>query len=320
MKALVVGATGNVGSKLVECLASRGHQVRGISRSKTEDPRENVEMVVGDVTDPTSLRAAAEGMDVVYHLVGYLFAPRRSQVESLNMTAARNVAETAIEAGVKRIVFTSSVLVYGPEAVMPTPEEHPRRPDTAYSRAKVAVEDYLLSLKSRGLDATIMRVGHVYGPGVSTVEEFKGLIRLGLYRTAGKKDHVIPPINADDLALALCLAGETPKAAGRIYNVNDDDPITLRQFSNLIAARLGKGPVKSSPVWVFKATAGLLEAVSRVSGRRPFFDLDTVTLMMEPHSGDNSRLKNELGWEPAYKSFKEGVDACFGDSGTPIVQ
>lgn len=313
MKALVVGATGNIGSRLVPALLSRGHDVRVVVRpdSKKRPVPNTVEVFPADVMGPDSLNGAADGIDVVYHLVGYLFAPKRSLVEPLNIAAARNVAEMALDARVKRLVFTSSVLVYGPGARLPSAEDDPRHPDTAYSRAKAVVEDYLLGLTRRGLRATIMRVGHVYGLGVSAVEEFKNLIGCGLYRTASSGNHLIPPINVDDLALALCLAGEESKAAGRIYNVNDDEPLRLREFSDLIAARMGKGAVKSAPVWFFKSVALLLESFARVTGRPPFFDLDTVKLMTEAHWGDNTRLKEELGWEPKYKSFREGVATCF---------
>ena len=312
MKALIVGASGNIGSRLVPALRSRGHEVRAMVRpdSKRRPAADNVEIFSADVMKAAELKGAAGGVDVVYHLVGYLFAPRRSQVEPLNMAAARNVAEMAMAAGVNRLVFTSSVLVYGPNGRLPSAEDDPRRPDTAYSRAKAAVEDYLLSLAPH-LQATIMRVGHVYGPNVSAIEEFKNLIERGFYRTAGPGEHLTPPINVDDLALALCLAGENPKAASRIYNVNDDEPLPLREFSDLLAERIGKGPVKRAPVWVFKSAAALLESLSKVTGRQPFFDLDTVTLMTEAHSGDNARLKRELGWSPKYKSFREGVATCF---------
>lgn len=312
MKALVVGASGNIGSRLVVALHSRGHDVRALIRPGSLRPvAGGAEIFPADVMEPAGLKGAADGVDVVYHLVGYLFAPRRSLVEPLNMAAARNVAEMAIDAGVKRLVFTSSALVYGPGARMPSAEDDFRRPDTAYSRAKAAVEDYLLGLAPRGLQATILRVGHVYGLNVSAIEEFKNLIGRGFYRTAGPGDHLIPPINVDDLALALCLAGENTKAAGRTYNVNDDEPLPLREFSDLLAERMGKGPVKSAPVWLFKSAATFLESLSKVTGRQPFFDRDTVTLMMEAHGGDNARLKRELGWAPKYKSFREGVATCF---------
>ena len=314
MKVVVVGAGGNIGSRLVRELCDRGHEVRGIFRNEKSADRVgdyDFDVFVADIMDENDLRGAFDGYDVCYHLVGYLFAPRKSQIEDINMAAARNVSKACLESGVKRIVFTSSILVYGPDAIMPSKEETRRNPDTAYSKAKVKVEDHLLALESSGISITILRVGHVYGPDVSTVEEFKCLMRKNLYRTAGRADHHIPPIHVEDLANGLALAGESERAKNEIFNISDDEKVTLQEFCDLIASGLGKRPFKSAPVWFFNMSAVFLEALSALTNRRPFFDRDTVVLMREEHYGDNSKIKNVLGWEPKYRSVYEGIDTCF---------
>ncbi len=314
MKALVVGAAGNIGSALVFELAKRGHEVRALihrdeQRKKFEGL--DVEFVVGDVMDFESIKEIANGVDIVYHLVGYLFAPRLTQIVPMNMAAAKNVAKACLESGVKRIVFTSSVLVYPVDAKLPVSEDHSLEASTEYEKAKIEVEKYLLGLSAEGLNPTIIRVGHVYGLGVTAVEEFKYYIKKGLYFTAGNGNHIIPPVFVGDLANALALAAEKEEAIGQVFNVNDDDPMTLREFSNLIAKELGKKPVKGFPVWLFKTIAVFNEAGSFVANRRPWFDRDTVKLMQAPHWGDNAKAKKILGWQPQYKSFKEGVKLCF---------
>ena len=315
MKTLVAGATGNVGFALVRELLARGHSVRAMVRpgslraSKLDEL--DIDKVVTELSDESAWSKAGEGADVMYHLIGYLFAPKRSMIEPLNMAAARDAARLCLETGIKHLVFTSSVLVYGPAATMPSREDDARRPNTAYSRAKAAIEDYLLGLADEGLDVTVLRLGHVYGRNVSTVEEFKSLIHLGAYRLAGPGDHLIPPVHVDDVAKALALAGENEAARGQAYNVNDDQPIPLREFSDLLAREIGRPPVKSAPVSLFSASAALLEFLALFTGNPPFFDRDTVRLMSNAHHGDTAKIKQELGWTPRYPSFREGVKTCF---------
>lgn len=314
MKALVVGAAGNIGSALVPALTKRGHSVVALihspkQRERIEGP--GVEVVVGDLSDLKNMEHIADGIDVVFHLIGYLFAPRRSQIIDRNVTAAENITEFCLNAGIKRIIFSSSVLVYSRDVPLPAAEDEPVGAETAYGQAKIHIEKYLMSLADKGLVPTIIRVGHVYGKGVSAVEEFKYYIKKGWYRTAGKADHLIPPVFVGDLVEAMVLAAETESAAGQIFNVNDDEPMPLKQFSDLIAKELGKKPVKSIPGWLFNIIALLNEGISFFSNKRPLFDLDTVKLMQTAHWGDNSKAKEVLGWQPRYKSFREGIKECF---------
>ena len=172
---------------------------------------------------------------------------------------------------------------------------------------------FLFSLIDRSLIPTILRVGHVYGRGISSVEEFKTMIARGVFSLPGSAEHLIPPIHIDDLVIAMAMVAESNKAAGKIYNINDDHPISLKEFCDQLATYMGKPKVDTLPVWLFKSAALLFETISFFTKRRPFFDRDTVKLMTMAHWGDNSKIKEELGWKPDYKSFYDGVGSCFDD-------
>lgn len=314
MKILVTGASGNIGSAVVPELVSRGHQVKAVIHSEKQRKKFenlNVEIIKADIFNENSLDDHMKGIDVVIHLVGYLFAPRRSQIVELNMKAAKSVANACLKNNVGRIIFSSSVLVYPSTADLPVKEDSILEASTEYEKAKIEVEKYLFSLADKGLKTTVIRIGHVYGKGVSAVDEFIFYISKGLYRTAGDGKHIIPPVYVGDLANAFALAAENEAAVGEVFNINDDSPMTLKEFSDLIALNIGKKPVKSAPIGLFNAIAAFNEATSFVINRRPFFDLDTVKLMSSPHWGDNSKAKEILGWQPEVKSFKEGVKLCF---------
>ncbi len=316
MKILVTGAAGNIGSHLIPILVDRGHQIRAVVRSKNQARHlayPNIEIVEADVMDPKSIAGIADGMDLTYQLVGYLFAPKRHQVETDNLTATKNIARECLKSQVRRIIYSSSLLVYGQNPNIPSLEKDDPNPNTPYGRGKRSAEEFLLSLAGNGLAATILRVGHVYGSGVSSVEEFKNMIARGVFSLPGKGDHLIAPINVDDLAIAMTMAAENKRSAGQIYNVNDDHPLSLKKFSDLLAEYMGKPDTGTLPVWLFKSAALFFETISRFTKRRPFFDRDTVKLLTMAHWGDTSKIKADLGWEPYYKSFNEGLSTCFPD-------
>ena len=115
MKILVTGATGKVGSRLVKRLAQRGDHVRALVRDRTRADQldSRIELVVGDLLDPSSLTAAVHGVDAVVHCAAFFRGATPEQAHAVNDLGTQHLANAARAASVKRFVFTSTGTVYG---------------------------------------------------------------------------------------------------------------------------------------------------------------------------------------------------------------
>ena len=172
----VTGSTGFIGSRLIGALLDRGHAVRALARPTSDRAvtHERLEWVTGDILDRDSLRAGLADCTQVYHLAAYArnWARERSVFFKVNVNGALNVFAAAREAGVQRIVFTSTVVTFGP-----TPpgvvgnEDLPReRADcfTDYEASKVAAELEAFRLVAKGVPIVIVNPTRAFGPGKLT--------------------------------------------------------------------------------------------------------------------------------------------------------
>jgi nucleoside-diphosphate-sugar epimerase len=187
-RVLVTGATGFIGTRLVQALVAGGACVRALTRRGRPEPPPGLtvdghapldhplaQLWPGDVTDRESLIRAAEGCSEIYHLAGYAknWAPRRQTYHDLNVQGVLNVFEAGKQAGVRRIVWTSSQMTSGPTppGQMAT-EEMPRASDryfTDYERTKHEAERLAArAAAEQGVPVVIVNPTRVYGPGYLT--------------------------------------------------------------------------------------------------------------------------------------------------------
>jgi len=226
MKALVTGGTGFIGSCVVDLLAEQGHSVRLFSRKTALPERfagKDVSLFAGDLGDPDSILEAMDGMEVFYHI---------GEIRNTSPAAAkRNVdlVERVIgrlgPAGIRRIVFISSLTVAG--IPVKTPADEGTAPAIAlgdhYTRYKERCEK-LLAEKAAGVEYTVIRPGVVYGPGSRYLGGLiAGIEKLGAFGIPfiGRGAAVAPLIYVKDLARAVYLAGTERDAAGQVFNLTD---------------------------------------------------------------------------------------------------
>jgi nucleoside-diphosphate-sugar epimerase len=310
LRALVTGATGFIGSHLVEELLRRGFEVRCLIR-RTSDTRFletlGVELVPGDYQDPDSLAPAVANIDHVFHLAAVLTALTWEEYRRANVEATKNLlaACRARNPGLRRFVFVSSISAAGPsEQGRARTEDDPSAPISDYGRSKLLAEEAVRQY-SGVLPAVIVRPPNVIGPRQRELLEAINLIRRRIMPVVGTGEPQTSLCYVGDVVEALILAAEHPAAAGRTYFLADPRPYAWPEISQSIARALGiRGPVLKVRYPVQLLFAALSEAVARIGKKRPRLTINYVkSVRFRRWIYDASRIRRELGFET-----KTGLD------------
>ncbi len=273
MKILVTGATGKVGSRLAKRLAQRGDHVRALVRdpARAADLRENgIELAEGDLLKADSLAAALRGVDVVVHCAAFFRGATPEQAHAVNDLGTQHLANAARAASVKRFIFTSTGLVYGPTGGRAAREDDPCVPIDGYPASKLAAERFLLAME--GLDVRVLRLPFVYGDGDPHIEE-----AIPMMRGFPPAQRMSIGHHADVAQAVVCLL-DNPSPAHRIYNVVDDEAPDLAT----LFASAGAPPPDSSNAERARAFDALL---------------------------DGSRIREDLGFKPKYPRLADAIAA-----------
>lgn len=222
MRILVTGATGKVGSRLSKRLALRGDGVRALVRDTTRaaDLRAaGIELALGDLVDVASLESAVRGVDAVVHCAAFFRGATAEQAHAVNDLGTQRLANAALNANVKRFIFMSTGLVYGPNGNRAAREDDPCAPIDGYPVSKLAAERFLLAME--GLDVRVLRLPFVYGDGDPHIEEAVPMMRgFPPSQRMSVAHHV-------DVAQAVALLLDAPSLAHRLYNLADDEAPSL---------------------------------------------------------------------------------------------
>ncbi|MGQ0793325.1 MAG: NAD-dependent epimerase/dehydratase family protein [Deltaproteobacteria bacterium] len=323
MRAFVTGGTGFIGGRLIDRLLRDGDSVKALARDErkaAELNRRGVETIVGDILDIESLRGALVGADVLFHLgnVCKWWIPDKSLYQRVNVEGTRKLMELALEEGVGRAVFTSSLAaIRQPGGAMTTEDmAHPGDFESAYGRSKFLAERELLKLHSeRGLPVVILNPGVVIGPG--DVKTFaKTLIKLlnGELKAAAFEDSLAPIVYIDDVVDAHIRAARWGRTGHRYIIVGEN--IRVRDLYKLVAEMTGAPlPQMSVPPFVMKLIAAASEIKAFFTGAPPEFSLDAVRAMQYGGAGLNRKACQELGvkFHTPREAIASIIDWCAGE-------
>jgi nucleoside-diphosphate-sugar epimerase len=294
--ALVTGATGAIGPTLVEELLAAGWRVRVLVRVGYDRHAGNdaVELAAGDITDASAVERATRGADAVFHLAAKLHIENPGpelapEYERVNVHGTRNVVIAARKHGA-RVVFFSTIAVYGyGEQCVITDETEPH-PETLYAKTKLAAEELVLDA-----GGTVLRLGAVYGPRVKgNYRTLLDLLARGRWVNIGKGENRRTLVFERDVAAAALAVATHPKAAGRTYNVTDGASHTVAEIVAAISEALGRRPPRLRiPVWLARIAATLLR-------RRA-----TLDKYLEEVIVTSARIQQEIGFTPKW-SLREG--------------
>jgi nucleoside-diphosphate-sugar epimerase len=309
--ALVTGATGVIGPALVDRLRSAGYRVRVLIR---HSPSPNliaptVEIAPGDVTDAGAVRTAAIGVDVAFHLAAKLHisnpAPQlAAEYRRVNVEGTRILVDACVEAGVERLIFFSSIAVYGAtQAGQVVDESSPTKPDTLYAATKAEAEAIVLA--ARRADGSplgvVLRVAATYGPRVKgNYRQLVYWLQRGWFVPVGRGENRRTLVHYNDVVGAAMLAAEHPLSVGRIFNVTDGSIHTFREIVGEISRALQRGaPRWYIPEGVARFAARTADVVLKSLGRRTMVEPMLVKLT-EDMAVDGQRIGHELGFRAKY--------------------
>lgn len=317
---LVTGATGLLGSHIVEQLRLRKRPVRVLVRPGSDRSwlqTQGVEFAEGDVTDPASLQRAFEGVEVVYHSAARVgdWGPW-PEFQAITIDGTRNMVEAAAQARVRRFLHISSISVYGYHTKPGTIDESydlgfGMYRWAYYTRSKVAAEQLAWDYHQAGKIAlSVIRPSWLYGPRDRTsIARQIRMVQRGRAKFLGQPDNRLNMVYAGNVAEASILAVDKPEAAGQAYNCSNDGDITQQQFWDMLAKAVNAPPVKTRvPYWGAYTAAFLLECMGHLTKSRkpPFITRYAVWLMGRRAYFSAEKARRELGWKPTV-TYEVGI-------------
>jgi nucleoside-diphosphate-sugar epimerase len=309
---LITGAAGNLGSLLARHLLQSGHTLRLMYHRTPIAPdllaSPCVQAVCADLRDPRTLPPAVEGVSIMIHFAGVLFAPRPERfLHETNTVWFSNVLHAALAAGVERVILASFPHVEGPTTV-----EHPatgrldRQPISVHARTRLA-EEQILFARTGGTATTpvVLRFGLVYGPGILMIEAARWLAArrlLGVWR----EPTLFHLLSTADYLRATEAAIVKAGVHG-IYHVGDEQPVAIQEFLDLLCGHWGyRRPIRV-PFWSVYAAATLCEIAAWIARTKSPLTRDFVTLGRVSHWGDTRRARAELIPRLEHPTLREGL-------------
>ena len=287
--AFVTGATGFVGSHLVDDLLCKGYKIK-CSIRKTSNLQwlkdKDVELCEVDLSDKNEIKEAIRGSDYIFHLASVLFAQSEKEFIEGNVEITRNMVNACLEQEtyIKRFVYLSSIVAAGSSKTeKPMIESDDCTPFTWYGKSKYESEQYILSLKDQ-LPFTILRPGAVYGPRDYAMYESFKFCRTGFNILLGDSDNFGSVIHIDDLICGIMQAAESGKTIGEIYFLANDDYIRQEEFNGTVIKEMGKKPLNIKiPYGVAIVIVFFIGIFSIIFNKRVLLNQQKLLELTEPY-------------------------------------
>jgi nucleoside-diphosphate-sugar epimerase len=318
MKVFLTGATGCLGSRIANDLAREGHFVRALVR-KTSDrtavvQSDNIEFVIGDLTDAASMIEAARECDVAIHSAASLhFIPRTEEdirrYKETNINGTGQVIEACIKAGVAHFIHMGSIASMGDFYNRERDEEAPCTPESLYGVSKLASEELALAYQTQGINITVLRPGVIYGAwDRGTILKMIKYIDSGKFRFIGDGSNFTSLVSVGNVSAATIAVMQKSAAYGEVFLIVDKEKYTMREIAETIAEKLGrKLPLINIPTWLGYLIGGSCDAVRKIVPIGLPFTLQNVKNFTHSSTYSIKKLQDKIGFTPR-ENFHSAID------------
>lgn len=283
---LVTGGAGFLGSHIADELIRRGHEVRVLDNffgkpKKRADIPEGVEVIDGDVASPETCRQAVADVDVIFHIAAHAAEGQSVFIPVFNATTniigSLNLLVAAMNAGIRDIVFTSSIAAYGRPLELPIRESHPLNPEDPYGITKKTVEDYLRVYHELDqIDPYIVRFFNVFGPRQRMNDPYRGVVPIFINK--GLKGEA-PVIFGDgsqkraftyvsDIVQPICDMVGRKKLINNPINIGSTEVWSVKQLAEAILEKMG---LNLAPQFVSRRTTDVHTAFCDMAKAKELF-------------------------------------------------
>jgi dihydroflavonol-4-reductase len=305
MNVLVTGANGFTGSHLVKALLTRGDRVVGLVRKSSDLSRLadcNVQLVYGDIGDRAALQAALQEIDVVFHTAAYveLGLVDAAKMEQINVEGTRAVLETAKAAGISKMVYCSTIGIFGDtqgKTIDETFQRTQQNFSSAYDRTKYLAQQLVDEYAANDFPVVSVMPSGIFGtddphfgPVIDTF--LKGKLKLW----AGG-DRVTGIVHVDDLVEGMLLAAE--KAPPGAYYILSAGDLTTREMFQILSRETGIPAPAEAPKFLVRLLGNLLDPIGRLLSWQPPLSRERVHYLYDRCVRvDATKARQELGWNP----------------------
>ena len=317
-KILVTGASGFLGTRLIEVLAQKGYPVRALVRKLSNTKKLKtcgVEIFFGDVADLESLHPAFNNIDIVVHAAADTAGNER-EGELSTIRGTENILQQCRQFGVRKLIYISSCAVYGVADYKKgsligedaTLERFPEQRGF-YSWSKLKADQIVAEAIAKGsLPIISLRPGTIWGPGGELFTPMMGFsLGNSIFVVIGNGKFVLPFVYIDNLVDAIIRGIETQNAAGGVYNVVDDERITKRDYMNRLVKKIyPQASCFYVPYGLLYMTVFIQEQILTWLGRKPFLTRYRLASSQKSILYDSAKIRKELGWQPPV-SLDDGI-------------
>jgi dihydroflavonol-4-reductase len=305
MKAFVTGANGFTGSHLVKALEQRGDTVVGWVRKSSDLSRLancKVQLAYGNITDSKALQEAMQGVDAVFHTAAYveLGVVDEAKMQQVNVEGTRAVMQAAKAAGVSKVVYCSTIGIYGDTQGRVIDETFQRTQkdfSSGYDRTKYQAQQLVDQFAVEGLPVVSVMPSGIFGADDPhfgpVIDQFlKGRLKLW----AGG-DRITGIVHVDDLVAAMLLAAD--KAEPGSHYILSAGEMTTREMFQFLSQETGNTPPAEAPKAIVRALGNLLDPIGRLFSWQPPLSRERVHYIYDRCVRvDASKARQELGWQP----------------------
>jgi len=315
MKCLVTGATGFIGSHIVDVLLDRGFEVRCLVRSNSDLTwlkGKNVELFEASYTDMEKLKLAVKDIDIIYHVAGIIAAKNYDGYLQGNKLPTINLLNAVLESNtkLKRFLYVSSQTASGPSESREKPktEDMPMTPITSYGKSKKETELEVYEYFNK-IPITIVRPPAVYGPRDKAIFAVFQSVKLGIGTLMGFNDKYVSLVHSSDLSRGIVDASLSENTISKIYFISSKEFYTWKQIINIIKKTIDKKLLLTInlPHSIILTLGTISEYFGKLSGSVPVFNYEKgIDFIQDYWTCSIEKAAKDFGYEQKM-SIEDGI-------------